>query len=325
MEAGNLISIIVPVYNVELYLKKCIETIINQTYKNLEIILVDDGSTDNSGKICDEYALKDNRIKILHIENGGPAVARNAGLDIATGEYIGFIDSDDYIELDMYETLYNAMIKTNAGLVICNWYKGYEDNWRKNIVYPKKEILTPNEAFEVFYNNMYVWNKLYRKDVVKNLRFVETYAQDVLYTFTTLRRIDKVVFLNEYKCYYRNNPTSRQHSKKFKKNFLAFLKVQNLEIIYAEKNKLFKLKEKLYKFRFRLIVQWLGFIALEKFPDIESANIILKELRHNLFKYLMIKDVFNKKIFAVFACIDFVLAIKTYKVYRILKSILIKC
>ena len=128
----DTISVIVPVYKVEPYLKQCVDSIINQTYKNLEIILVDDGSTDNCGKICDEYASKDNRIKVLHIENGGPAVARNAGLDIATGKYIGYVDSDDYIEPDMYETLYNAMIKTNAGLVVCNWYRQDGTNWVTN-------------------------------------------------------------------------------------------------------------------------------------------------------------------------------------------------
>lgn len=307
------ISVIVPVYNVEPYLRQCVDSIINQTYKNLEIILVDDGSPDNCGKICDEYATKDARIKVLHIENGGPAIARNAGLDIATGNYIGYIDSDDYIEPDMYETLYNAMIRTDAGLVVCNWFEGTENNWVKNTVYPKKEILTPNEAFESFYNHMYVWNKLYRKDVVKNLRFVETYAQDVLYTFTNFTRIEKVVCLQDYKCYYRNNPTSRQNTKKFKKNFLAFLKVQNIEMIYAEKNKLFEVKEKIFDFRLFIITEWLKFIALEEKPDIESANIIIKEAKPHLLRYLKNKDSFKKKCFVCVACINFNLASKIYK------------
>ncbi len=307
------ISVIVPVYNVEPYIRQCVDSIINQTYKNLEIILVDDGSPDNCGKICDEYATKDARIKVLHIENGGPAVARNAGLDIATGNYIGYIDSDDYIEPDMYETLYNAMIRTDAGLVVCNWFEGTESNWVKNTVYPKKEILTPNEAFEAFYNSMYVWNKLYRKDVVKNLRFVETYAQDVLYTFTNFTRIDKVVCLDKSLCYYRSNPASRQHTKKFKRNFLAFLKVQNLEMIYAEKHKLFKLKEKIYNFRLCLLAQWLGFISLQENPDMESANLVLKELKSNFFRYLMIKDKISKKCFFLIACVNFNLAGKIYK------------
>ena len=107
----ELISIIVPVYNVEKYVEKCINSIINQTYKNLQIILVDDGSKDNSGKICDEFKLKDNRIEVIHKNNGGLSDARNAGLKLAKGDYIGFVDSDDYIEADMYETLYNLIKK----------------------------------------------------------------------------------------------------------------------------------------------------------------------------------------------------------------------
>lgn len=114
----DLISVIVPVYNVEKYLHKCINSILNQTYKNLEIILIDDGSTDNSGKICDEYALKDNRIKVIHKENGGLSSARNAGLDICSGDYIGFVDSDDYIAEDMYEYLY-VNLKKIMRMLLC--------------------------------------------------------------------------------------------------------------------------------------------------------------------------------------------------------------
>ena len=101
------ISIIIPVYNVEKYLRRCLNSIINQTYKDIEIILVDDGSTDNSGKICDEYKEKDNRIVVIHKENGGLSDARNAGIDIAKGKYIGFIDSDDFADIRMYEIIYN--------------------------------------------------------------------------------------------------------------------------------------------------------------------------------------------------------------------------
>ena len=102
---NDLISLIIPVYNTEQFLRRCLDSVINQTYKNLEIILIDDGSTDNSGKICDEYVLKDNRIKVLHIENGGPSYARNKGLEIAKGDYIGFVDSDDYVDKDIFNLM----------------------------------------------------------------------------------------------------------------------------------------------------------------------------------------------------------------------------
>ena len=109
MFRNSLISVIVPVYNVEKYLPQCLNSIINQTYENLEIIFINDGSTDNSGNICDEYAKRNSRIKAIHKENGGASSARNIGLDICKGDNIGFVDSDDWIELDMYESLYKYM------------------------------------------------------------------------------------------------------------------------------------------------------------------------------------------------------------------------
>ena len=119
----DLISIIIPVYNVEAYLDKCIESIINQTYSNLEIILIDDGSTDSSGIKCDEWAEKDHRIVVVHKENEGVSNARNTGLKVAKGEYIGFIDSDDYIEQNMYEIMYTEMNKDNIEFVLCDFKK----------------------------------------------------------------------------------------------------------------------------------------------------------------------------------------------------------
>ena len=123
----SLVSVIVPVYKVEKYLSKCLDSIVNQTYKNLEIILVDDGSPDNSGKICDEYAQKDSRIKVIHKENGGLSSARNAGLDIATGEYIAFADSDDSVHLDFVEKLYRAIKEENADIACCSVEDFIED------------------------------------------------------------------------------------------------------------------------------------------------------------------------------------------------------
>ncbi len=113
-----LISIIVPVYKVEMYIKKCINSIINQTYKNIEIILVDDGSPDNCGKICDDYSKTDKRIIVVHKDNGGLSDARNRGLIAASGQFITFVDSDDYIELNYIETHYNNLINNNADISI---------------------------------------------------------------------------------------------------------------------------------------------------------------------------------------------------------------
>lgn len=120
---NTLVSVIVPVYKVEKYLHRCIDSIINQTYKNLEIILVDDGSPDNCGKICDEYAEKDNRIKVIHKSNGGLSSARNAGLDVANGDYVYFVDSDDYIDTKLVEDNLNLAIEHDADMVCFNYFE----------------------------------------------------------------------------------------------------------------------------------------------------------------------------------------------------------
>ena len=121
------ISIIVPVYNVEKYLEKCVRSILAQTFTDFELILVDDGSPDSSGAMCDQFAEQDQRVKVIHKENGGLSDARNAGIEIATGEYLGFVDSDDYIADDMYELLYTNIVKEDADLSICGIYDVYEE------------------------------------------------------------------------------------------------------------------------------------------------------------------------------------------------------
>ena len=130
-----LISVIVPVYNVEEYLPKCLESIINQTYKNLEIILVDDGSTDNSGIICEDYAEKDKRIKVVHQTNLGISAARNAGLDLCSGDYITFVDSDDYIECDEIEVLVDQIVPNG---IVCNG---------STIIYQNKKIIKNQKGY----------------------------------------------------------------------------------------------------------------------------------------------------------------------------------
>ena len=125
MKNRPIISIIVPVYNVESYLERCINSILNQTFKNFELILVDDGSTDKSGEICDSFAGYDKRIRVIHKKNGGLSSARNVGLDVSIGKYIGFVDSDDWIDEFMYEKLYRNMIKTKSDIVICNFSRVY--------------------------------------------------------------------------------------------------------------------------------------------------------------------------------------------------------
>ena len=180
MKNKPLISVIVPIYNVEKYLQKCVDSILNQTYENLEIILVDDGSTDNCPKICDCYQKKDKRIRVIHKENGGLSDARNCGLDIAKGEYIGFVDSDDFIDSNMYSLLINIMKKQCTDLAVCNYLKvdkNYKIISNKNNDLPIKDERINKRTFflrivnEKEWYYIVAWNKLYRKDIFDNLRF----------------------------------------------------------------------------------------------------------------------------------------------------------
>ena len=180
MSRKDLISVIVPVYNVDKYLPKCIDSIINQTYKNLEIILIDDGSTDSSPKICDEYMNKDSRIIVIHKDNGGLSSARNKGIEVAKGNLICFIDSDDYLELNMLEELKNNMDKYDSDIACCNFYdiKNEVSSLRikkdTNIEFVSSEkekfINIQNEYSPLTY---YAWNKLYKKEIFNNIRFPE--------------------------------------------------------------------------------------------------------------------------------------------------------
>lgn len=169
--AEDLISVIVPVYKVEEYLRECVDSILAQTYTNLEIILVDDGSPDNCGKICDEYAKKDSRIKVIHQQNGGLSAARNTGLDIATGDYIGFVDSDDYIELNMFEELHNSIKEYNSDMSVCGVKKFELDS--RSFFYGKKCVSKNTFMMELLKETIasYSWNKLYKKELFVGIRF----------------------------------------------------------------------------------------------------------------------------------------------------------
>jgi len=183
-----LISIIIPIYKVEDYIRCCIDSILSQTYKNLEIILVDDGSPDNCGSVCEEYSLKDKRIKVIYKKNGGLSSARNAGLDIASGEYIGFVDSDDWIENDMYESLYNAIIFHKADISVCGRYIASGNKITTISDSEKAEVFTRCEALSELvldeYSGMknFAWDKLYKKELFDNVRYPEGKCYEDIFT-----------------------------------------------------------------------------------------------------------------------------------------------
>ena len=166
------LSIIVPVYQVEAYLPKCIDSIINQTFTDLELILVDDGSTDGCPQLCDEYKQKDSRIKVIHKENGGLSDARNKGIEIAVGKYLGFVDSDDWIELGMYEVLMSDAIKHDADISCCG-FNVVKNNISKpyNHSIKKYSVFRGNEVFPNLYTEFSACNKIYKKELFDKTRY----------------------------------------------------------------------------------------------------------------------------------------------------------
>ncbi len=208
MQNQPLISVIVPVYNVEKYLKKCVESIQNQTYRNLEIILVDDGSPDNCPKICDELAAMDERIRTVHRQNGGLSAARNSGLSVAKGEWIAFVDSDDYIDNDTYEKLYQAIEENQADLAVCG----------ARIVNEVGDLLSPckgngevkcyvgQEGYEQLIPtlNNSACNKLFKKELIGELIFPigAVHGEDFIFLLEYLRNVKKIVIVDEEKYNY---------------------------------------------------------------------------------------------------------------------------
>lgn len=199
---NELISVIVPVYNVEQYLDRCISSIVNQTYTNLEIILIDDGSPDNCPTICDDWAKKDSRIKVIHKENGGLSDARNAGLAVASGEYIAFVDSDDYIEHDMYAKLLNVALENICNIVSCKLRMVYENDINSVANDDTEDIIyySTEDAMSALIDDkirQVVWNKLYKADVIKGILFdVGKYHEDEFWSYKAICAATKVATID---------------------------------------------------------------------------------------------------------------------------------
>lgn len=218
----DLISIIVPVYNVEPYLEKCLNSICNQTYKNLDVVLVDDGSTDASGGICDAFAQNDGRIKVLHQNNSGVSGARNAGISAAEGDYIIFVDSDDWIEQDMIEYMYEGIVRTCAQIAVCGAHivkHGKSKTWSQN----EESMLTRDQALKELSRNgrikNYLWSMMTARPMMKGIVFPEgKIFEDILTIYQILEKADKIVLLPGAKYNYRKRPGSISYGKNRKAN-----------------------------------------------------------------------------------------------------------
>lgn len=196
------ISVCVAVYNSENYLERSIRSIMNQTYKNLQIILVDDGSTDSCGKLCDQFAEEDSRIQVIHKENGGLFTSRNVGIEAADGDYICFMDGDDYIDPCMYANMLSAMLDLDCDMAVCRYKQVYEDETKDAstgaaIVFDGQEILEQflKEDESILIQNS-AWNKLYKRSIISELRFPPRWYEDMLYTPQLLNLVSKTVYLD---------------------------------------------------------------------------------------------------------------------------------
>lgn len=246
MKADDKISVIVPVYNVKPYLHKCVDSILSQTYQNIEILLIDDGSTDGCAAICDGYGEKDPRIKVLHKKNGGLSSARNAGLDLAAGEYILFVDSDDYINREMVQKLYDALVRNGADMCVCD-LSIVDTNGKKlqsQLNYP-----LPNQMFDegLYWKKLYetnsiayivAWNKLYRKNIWDDLRYpVNRINEDEWVLHHILKRCERIQTISYRGYNYVIRKNSIMSRKNKKANFDLFDGWKK-RVIYFEKKQM---------------------------------------------------------------------------------------
>lgn len=282
------ISVIVPIYNTEKYLGKCIDSIVNQTYKNLEIILVDDGSPDKCGVICDEYAKTDDRIRVVHKTNGGLSDARNAGMRIATGEYFAFIDSDDWIEPQMFERLIDNVMRFNAeisvGGVVDLLEKGNDyipfkstfDGEIKNYVLDKKDAMK-----KYFLGSWSAWDKIYRRDLFEDIRYpVGEINEDEAIVLKLLDRCSNVCYTNEVLYNYVHRPKSSSiTASAFSSRKLAWHEhcKSNLDFIKQNYSELTEYAEKRY---YSSVIFSLTSISFEK--NKQPYKEILQELKSEL-------------------------------------------
>jgi len=305
------VSIIVPIYNVEKYLRKCIESILNQTYKNIELILINDGSPDNSADICVEYSKRDKRIKFISQDNSGVSIARNTGIKEATGDYILFIDSDDYIEKYTIETLVNSV--EDKDMIVCSYYKEKEEKPKKEMPVTQKYLVSKKNMLQQIHTNKaiygYIWNKLYKKSIIDkyNIEFRSNIAicEDLLFNIEYLDKADTdIVITNEKLYHYIMRGNSAVNAKNINKKLTALASYQIIEELYKEKYP-FAL-EHLYcgifqmYFRLKLDTYIVGIkdkekIALYNKKMKETYRIIIrnKDIRSKLkLKYFIEKNLF---------------------------------
>ena len=289
-----LVSVIIPIYNVEAYLRKCVDSVINQTLKDIEIILVDDGATDSSGSICDEYALIDNRIKVIHKVNGGLSDARNAGLGIATAKYVSFIDSDDWVELDFIEKLYNGCVQNNAEIACCGCIYEYENyNFTKQTS-DGEAVYTQIEAIKHMLKgdtmNLASWDKMYERRLFDKYKFPKgEIHEDLAIMFDIFLEINKCAHVASPLYHYRQREQSITKQKFSAGSLVIIRNIKHAKSLLQDKVELRKTVDAYY---YRMIKNLcVVFFNSQDNTGFKDEFVSLKkELTSNLFVILSNKE-----------------------------------
>lgn len=288
------VSVIIPVYNVEKYIEKCIKSLINQTIKELEFIFVNDGTPDNSVQIIKKYQKKDNRIKLLEKVNGGQATARNLGLKHAKGEYIAFVDSDDYVKEDMYELMYNRAKKDNLDIVLCNDFLVYKDRTEEHKITQEELIITPEKYITLSPSPC---NKIIKKEYIEKCKF--TFPEGIIYEDLASIPLlglnnPKAVYINKPLYYYVQSDISTMRNKEYKEKYEDIFKaIKYLYDNMIDKNYNQEL-EYLLAYHY-LYLGSLNFYKYKKYKNIDRIANDMKKYAPNWHKNKLVISHFDKK------------------------------
>ena len=296
-EMDFLVSVIIPIYNVELYLDRCIKSVVDQSYEKIEIILVDDGSTDLCPQICDDWAEKDKKIRVIHKENGGLSDARNVGIETAQGAYLAFVDSDDVIDPDFIELLLKTAYEQNADIVECGVQKfSAEYCFVKSEV--SRKIFSPEEAMEELINDgdirQYVWNKLYRRETVGDIRFpVGKLNEDEFWTYKIVGRAKRICRISEILYGYYQRPGSIMGTK-YGIRRLDALEAKEERTEYIERY--YPELTRTAKYNFYISCRYAGQMCLKYMEDHSEKKLALCKVK-KIYKRnkMSIKDIKEKK------------------------------
>ncbi|WP_066315239.1 glycosyltransferase [Bacillus sp. FJAT-29814] len=314
------ISIIVPVFNVENFIHDCLKSILNQTFRDFELILVNDGSTDQSGVICDEYAKSDKRITVIHKENGGQSSARNVGIDIATGDFLGFIDSDDWIDKDMYEILYTKVLETGSDIAACNLMQYNKDstgylysNDTNNQIYNRHDAM-----HELYLNERLTFspcNKLYKKELFNGIRFKQgSILEDMDFAYRIIDKVNMLYYTGQPLYNYRFNENSTMRKTFSKKRLDEYNVRKDMYLFYLENYP--EIANEVYAEWF--LTGLMLYINIEKYYQSEKNTYkYLIDVDRKKLRALLSKESYNrkKKILLAAAVISPKILVRFYRIY----------